>query len=284
MSARALPTALAAPREFPFTREDFARVRALIQREAGIAIGPNKADMVYSRLVRRVRSRGLPSFAAYLDLVESSDADDERDAFRSALTTHLTGFFREPHHFKALRELFARRPADAHLWLWSGACSSGEEAYSIAITACEHYATLHPPVSILASDVDPHMVRLAREGIYPLDAVSALSRERLRRFFRRGVGSREGYCRAVDALRALISFRTLNLLDGAWQLPARMDAAFIRNVMIYFDKPAQQAVLERLHGWLAPDGLLFAGHSESLLHLGGLFEARGRTIYAPRRR
>ncbi|MBL6749034.1 MAG: chemotaxis protein CheR [Nevskia sp.] len=281
-SAAAAPADAAAAeagrREFRYSRGDFERVRALIHRRAGIALAPGKQDMVYSRLVRRLRHHGLRSFAEYLDLLER-DGGDEWEAFTNALTTNLTDFFREAHHFDALRGLLGAQPASARLQIWSAAASTGEEPYSIAMTAVEHFGGFHAPVAVLATDIDTQVLDTARRGVYPAERLAKLGDERRRRFFLRGTGPNEGYCRVRDELRRLVEFRPLNLLDARWDLRGPFAAVFCRNVMIYFDKATQRAIVEKILPLLAPGGLFFAGHSESFLHAADLLKSCGRTTY-----
>ncbi|MFP5304858.1 MAG: CheR family methyltransferase, partial [Gammaproteobacteria bacterium] len=182
-------------REFRFTAGDFERVRALIARRAGISLAASKQDLVYSRLARRLRATGFRTFADYLDALEGSPGGAEWEAFTNALTTNLTSFFRERHHFEALRDLLLSRRANGRMLLWSCAASTGEEPYSMAMTAVEAFGTLSPPVSILATDLDTSVRAVGERGVYPLERVAGLPPERVRRFFRRGVGPNEGHCR-----------------------------------------------------------------------------------------
>ncbi|GLI36957.1 chemotaxis protein CheR [Geobacter hydrogenophilus] len=268
-------------REFHFTDGDFARVRELIYRTAGIALSPVKRDLVYGRLARRLRVRGLTSFDDYLRIVESGDRQ-EQEAFVNALTTNLTSFFREPHHFPILADhlkgLGGRRP----LSIWCCAASTGEEPYSIAMTVVEQFGTFTPPVRILATDIDTSVLDRARQGIYRIDRIERLPREQLRRFFLRGEGKNYGLVRVRPELQKLITFRQLNLLDPQWPMGERFDAIFCRNVMIYFDKETQYGILRKFVPLLHPGGLLFAGHSESFHHAADLFQVRGKTVYAVR--
>jgi chemotaxis protein methyltransferase CheR len=281
LSAAAGPSAslaIAGSREFGYTQRDFQRVRRLIHRRAGIALNDSKVDMVYSRLARRLRALGLQRMRDYLDLVEA-DAGAEWQAFTNALTTNLTSFFREPHHFEVLRDWLARVPPTRPIRIWCAAASTGEEPYSIAMAVMEHYRHVWPPVSILATDVDTSVLATAEEGIYPEDRVQSLSKPRLRRFFRRGTGEHSGYVRVADYARALVRFEPLNLLDDRWPVDGPLDVIFCRNVMIYFDKDTQRRILSRFVPLLAADGLLLAGHSESFLHAADLFRPCGRTVY-----
>ncbi len=267
-------------REFAYSKRDFERVCRMIRLRAGIALAPGKEDMVYGRLVRRLRARGVCSFREYLDLLEHSN-DSEWQDFTNALTTNLTAFFREPHHFEALGELLAQRDPRRGLRLWSAAASTGEEPYSLAMTVAEHYGRVDASVRILATDIDTQVLETARSGVYALDRVAGLPEERLRRFFQRGSGANQGYCRVAEELRRMVEFRPLNLLDEAWDLRGPFDAIFCRNVMIYFDKATQYRVLSRLVPLLAAGGRFFAGHSESFFHATDLLLSCGRTIYRP---
>ncbi|HZR35242.1 MAG TPA: CheR family methyltransferase [Nevskia sp.] len=271
-------TATAALREFAYSKRDFERARELIRERAGIALSPCKEDMVYGRLARRVRQHGLGSVGEYLDFLERSD-EAEWQAFTNALTTNLTAFFREPHHFDTLRQLFGRLGREP-LRLWCAAASTGEEPYSMAMTAVEHFGGFDAPVRVLATDIDTQVLATAQQGIYPMQRTEKLSPERLRRFFLRGTGANEGQCRVVEGLRRMIEFRPLNLLDPQWNLRGPFDAVFCRNVMIYFDKPTQYRILARIMPLLARDGLFFAGHSESFFHAADLLRPLGRTVYA----
>jgi chemotaxis protein methyltransferase CheR len=265
-------------REFPFTREDFDRVRKLIHERAGIFLSEAKQDMVYSRLARRLRARGLQNFSDYLALLKTGDVA-EWEAFTNALTTNLTSFFREEHHFPVLAEHALRLGKRRRLEVWCCACSTGEEPYSIAITLAEAFATLTPPVSIIASDLDTNVLAKAAEGIYPIERVEQLGPDRARRFFLRGTGVQAGMARVRPELRSVVSFRRINLLDLAWSVRGPLDALFCRNVMIYFDKATQANILSRFAPLLRTDGLLFVGHSESLFHVADLFRLRGKTVY-----
>jgi len=275
------PASKEAGKEFDFTRADFERVRALIYRQAGISLADSKQEMVYSRLARRLRATGLASFATYLDELEAGRMQDEWEAFTNALTTNLTSFFREAHHFPLLAEhaLKARARSGGPLTIWCSASSTGEEPYSIAMTLCEAFNTLTPPVSIVATDIDTNVLATAGAGVYPLERVEKLEPERLRRFFLKGKGAQEGLARVRPELRQLVSFRPLNLLGDGWDLKGPFDAIFCRNVMIYFDKPTQRKILSRFVPLMKPDALLFAGHSENFLYVSDALRLRGKTVY-----
>ncbi|MFZ6695964.1 CheR family methyltransferase [Stenotrophomonas acidaminiphila] len=267
-----------ASRDFEFNDRDFRRVCELIHKRAGIALVPAKRDMVYGRLSRRLRALGMHSFQDYLDQLER-DGGDEWQAFTNALTTNLTSFFREPHHFEKLREELLARAHRAPLQIWSCAASTGEEPYSLAITACETFGSLTPPVRILATDVDTQVLATGAQGVYPVERIAGLDPALKRRYFQRGTGPNEGKCRVVPALRKLIEFRQLNLLAPRYDVGGPYDALFCRNVMIYFDKPTQRAILSRLVQHMGDDGLLYTGHSENYLHAADLIQPCGRTLY-----
>lgn len=265
-------------REFAFTSKDFERVRKLIYDHAGISLNPSKQDMVYSRLARRLRATGISNFGDYLALLEHSDAA-EWEAFVNSLTTNLTSFFREQHHFPLLAEHALKHKRGSHIELWCSAASTGEEPYSMAMTLVDAFGTFTPPVNILASDVDTNVLAKAEAGVYPLERVEKLSPDMVKRFFLRGTGAQAGLVRVRPELRALITFRQVNLLSSDWPVRGPLDAIFCRNVMIYFDKATQLKILERFVPLLQPDGLLFAGHSESFHNAGHLFSLRGKTVY-----
>jgi chemotaxis protein methyltransferase CheR len=264
-------------REFDFTASDFETVRKLIYEHAGISLAPIKTDMVYSRLARRLRALNLTTFQSYLDYLQN-DAGPEWETFVNSLTTNLTSFFREAHHFEILEQQLkthTHRP----LRIWCSAASTGEEPYSLAITACEAFDSYTPPVEIVATDIDTNVLATASRGVYAMERVSKLDSRRLKRFFLKGTGAQVGYARIRPELQRLISFRQLNLLDPRYDVPGPFDVMFCRNVMIYFDKPTQHAILKKFFPLLRPDGLLFAGHSESFLHAADVFRSLGRTVY-----
>ena len=273
-----LPPHDSAAREFSFSTADFERVRKLIYQHAGISLSPVKQDMVYSRLARRLRATGKSSFADYLDALEKNGGD-EWERFVNSLTTNLTSFFREPHHFpifaEHLRKLGTRRP----IRVWCSAASTGEEPYSIAITVAETFGSNASHVSIMASDLDTNVLATAQKGVYPIERVDKLSPERLRKFFLRGTGAQEGYVSVRPELKNMIQFQRINLLDQSYAVKGPLDVIFCRNVMIYFDKPTQYKILSRFAPLMQPDGLMFAGHSESFLHAADLFKSQGKTVY-----
>ena len=269
---------IATDREFHFSDTDFERVRKLIYGRAGIALAPSKRQMVYSRLARRLRSCGLTRFDEYLALLENSDAE-EWEAFTNALTTNLTAFFREAHHFDILAEHIGALGGKSEVALWCAAASTGEEPYSMAMTMVELYRSFNTRVKILATDVDTSVLAHGQQGIYSMERLEKLERERLRKFFLKGSGTHAGMARVRPELRDMITFQRLNLLDERWPVRGPFDAIFCRNVMIYFDKPTQYRILQKFAPLLAPGGLLFAGHSESFHHAADLFRPCGKTVY-----
>ena len=265
-------------REFPFTTADFERVRKLIYAHAGISLTSTKMDMVYSRLVRRLRETGLKSFSDYLELLERNNRG-EMEKFVNSLTTNLTSFFREPHHFTILADYLKTLHGTPSIKIWCSASSTGEEPYSIAITVCETFNSFSTPVSILASDLDTNVLNFGSQGAYTPDRVSKLSPERLNKFFTKGTGQQEGMFIVRPELRRMIEFKRINLLEPNWPVSTNIHAIFCRNVMIYFDRPTQDRILARFATGLNKNGLLFVGHSESFTHAADLFSFKGKTVY-----
>jgi len=276
-----LPPAIVLPklppiqREFVFTDDDFDRIRRFIHQRAGIALNPSKKDMVYGRLVRRIRALQLPSFTAYLERLFSERGNEELEHFVNALTTNLTYFFREEHHFPILAEHL--RTLSGEVNIWCCAASTGEEPYSLAMTALETASSgARLNVNIVATDLDTNVLRVGAEGIYGAEAINKLPAGMANRYFDRVDDQR---WRAKPALRQMIRFQQLNLVDPQWSVRGPFDAIFCRNVMIYFDRDTQLAVLRRFAPLLKPDGLLFVGHSENFYHATDLFRLRGKTVY-----
>ncbi len=265
-------------REFQFTDQDFQRIRKLIHEHAGISLSDGKQELVYSRLARRLRATGIKTFADYLAYLQRGDVA-EWEAFTNSLTTNLTSFFREAHHFPILAQHLRKQAMDRPLALWCSACSTGEEAYSIAMTVVEAMGGYERPFHIIASDLDTKVLQTAREGRYRADAAAKLSPQQLERFFIRETGGDVAYVRIRPELQKFIDFRRINLLDTAWPIHPPLDAIFCRNVMIYFDKETQLSILKKFAPLLRNDGLLFAGHSESFHHASDLFKLRGSTVY-----
>lgn len=267
-----------AEREFHYTVEDFERVCKLIYGHAGISLGPHKQDMVYSRLARRLRAHGMQNFGEYLSFLES-DEGPEWEAFVNALTTNLTSFFREEHHFPIFAEHIQKHSRGHPVTVWCAAASTGEEPYSMAMTMVDLFGTYTPPVKILATDLDTNVLTKAEAGVYPMARLDKMPEDMVKRFFLKGAGKWEDHVKVRKELRDMITFRQLNLLDEQWPLHGPFDAVFCRNVMIYFDKPTQRGILEKFVPLMHPHALLFAGHSESFYHATDLFKLRGKTVY-----
>ncbi len=264
-------------REFNFTEQDFSRVCTLIYQHAGISLSDAKADMVYSRIGRRLRAGGFNTFSSYLNSLEENNDPNEWEAFTNALTTNLTSFFREGHHFPILEEHL--RTLKGPIRIWCSAASTGEEPYTLAMTACEAFGSLTPPVEIIATDIDTNVLKTASQGIYDADRVKGLSEKRKKDFLMKGTGKNAGSIRVKDALRKLITFKQLNLLDKQWTLGEPFDVMFCRNVMIYFDKPTQSEILKRFTPLMKSHALLFAGHSENFLYVSDQLQLLGKTVY-----
>jgi chemotaxis protein methyltransferase CheR len=273
------------PREFQFTDRNFEQLRKIAFEHTGIVLGENKRQMMYGRLARRIRQLGLTSFDDYCTRLEE-DLDSELGELVNAITTNLTSFFRENHHFEhlagtALPEIMSRNAGKRRLRIWSAGCSTGEEPYSIAMTLAESTRLNGWDARILATDIDTNVVARADSGVYPMERVKDMDPKRLRRWFEKGVGENAGKLRANRTLRELIAFRSLNLL-GEWPMRGPFDIIFCRNVVIYFDKETQRRLFERYAEILAPDGYLYIGHSETLFKISDRFHPVGGTIYRKR--
>ena len=267
-------------REFVWTDADFSRVQALIYQRAGINLHDGKHAMVYSRLSRRLRETGYTSFRDYLTWLENHDGPEWQE-FVNALTTNLTAFFREQHHFEIFATLLKSRPASTPWRVWCNAASTGEEPYSIVMTAFESLGN-NASFKLTASDIDSKVLASASQGVYRLENLKGLSQERLQRFFMRGKDSNAGLIRVKPELRKAIDFLSVNLIRDDWPFKEPFDVVFCRNVMIYFDAPTQRKVLERIHRVLKPGGMLFVGHAENFSESRDLFTLRGKTVYERR--
>lgn len=258
------------PKEFPFSRQDFDTLRSRLREVAGIALSEAKRELVYSRLAPRLRRLSLRDFASYIRLLDHDE--EERVSFVNSLTTNLTSFFREQHHFDYLARYL--KSARHEVRLWSAGCSTGEEPYSLAMVLGESGA----PGSILATDLDSDVLRRAQEGVYASERVEGLDSTRLRRWFLQGTGRQAGRVRVKPELQRRLDFRQLNLVKESWPVSGTFHCIFCRNVAIYFDKPTQARVFGRLADHLVPGGVLMIGHSESLLSNTAL-KPLGQTIY-----
>lgn len=270
-------------REFDFTDKDFNCIRGLVRQHAGINLSDAKRDMVYSRLARRLRQLGFATFKQYTDLLQE-EPQGEIVQFTNAITTNLTSFFREAHHFEflagtILARIIQEKQRARRIRIWSAGCSTGEEPYSIAITVRETLpANSGWDVKILATDLDSDVLAVAREGVYGAERVKDLSSARLQCWFAKGTGTQEGKVKAAPELQRLITFKQLNLM-GEWPMHGSFDVIFCRNVVIYFDKPTQRVLFERFADLLVDQGHLIVGHSESLFKVTSRFELLGNTIY-----
>lgn len=271
-------TAPAAGPDFLLTDHDFSKIRTLIHQRAGIALSTQKRQMVYSRLARRLRELRLTEFSSYLRFLEADPHGEEWQQFTNALTTNLTAFFREAHHFPVLAE-HAKKCAQP-VTVWCSAASTGEEPYSIAMTLIEALGErAGAAASVMATDIDTQVLAKAQAGIFTMEQVSKLPAARLKRFFLKGAGAQAGKVRIRPEVAALVKFEQLNLLDAKWALREPFDAIFCRNVMIYFDKPTQGRILQRFAPLMKPHGLLFAGHSENFSFAGDILRLKGQTVY-----
>jgi len=278
-------TAAAAPvpeGEFGFHRGDFEFIATALYEDAGIHLPASKASLVYSRLAKRLRHLGLESFRDYCALVGSPSGTEERVQMIAALTTNVTRFFREPHHFDHLKSrVIAPRIADirggGRLRIWSAGCSSGQEPFSIALSILALMPDVRGfDVRILGTDINPHVLETARRGIYAAEEIVSVPLD-LRRAWMENTGT--GAMRLDDAARGLVTFRTLNLM-GRWPMRGPFDAVFCRNVLIYFDEKTQTRLLNRITSLLAPGGYLYLGHSERLVGPAeAMFRADGTTSY-----
>jgi len=270
-------------RDFHFTDQDFKRIQGLVSEHTGINLSDAKKDMVYSRLSRRLRALDIDKFQDYCNLLED-EHEDELIQFTNAITTNLTSFFREPHHFEYLAQkvLPALAQKNAHskkIRIWSAGCSTGEEPYTIAMTLLENMSGFRGwDIKILATDLDSNVVATASNGIYTQERVNGISKPRLNKWFRKGSGDNADKVRVADDLKNLITFKKLNLMHE-WPMKGPFDIIFCRNVVIYFDKPTQRQLFDRYHSLMAPDGHLFIGHSESLYRVSDKFSLIGNTIY-----
>jgi len=272
---------IASSREFLFTQKDFERVRSLVKNGAGIALSDKKFDMVYSRISRRIRQCRLTNANEYLNFVESDR--QEYVQFINALTTNLTYFFREKHHFDfventVVNEWRARSPAPNQLRLWSAGCSTGEEAYSLAMTV-KPFVNSYPmcDLKILATDIDTSVLVKGKEAVYDVEQLKGVSPSQRIHYFKKA-GEHLHLLQVKDDIKSMVFFKTLNLMDH-WPMSRSFDLIFCRNVLIYFDRPTQQQLLQRFADRLKIGGYLILGHSESLGDVAKQFDFLGKTIY-----
>lgn len=270
-------------KEFELSDREFDWIRSEVKARTGIALSEQKRDLVYNRLVARLRTHGLADFRDYRRMLEEGEPEEFIE-FTNALTTNVTAFFRESHHFDFLREhvlpeLKRLHRADRRIRIWSAGCSSGEEPYTLAMTVAEAFTDSEGyDVKILATDLDTNVLAHAEAGVYNEQRVSGIDPRRLSRWFLKGKGDNAGQFRAREELRSLISFKQLNLMEE-WPMRGPFDLIFCRNVIIYFDKATQRKIIDRFGDLLTTGGHLMLGHSESLASDRHRFASLGRTMH-----
>lgn len=272
---------MAIEREFAYSAQDFELLRKLVKEHTGINLSEHKQEMLYSRLARRLRALKMNSFASYYKMLKRNPGD-ELIQFVNAVTTNLTAFFREPHHFeflekKLLPELLVRKSYSRRLRIWSAGCASGEEPYSLAMVLKENMP-VDWDIKILATDLDSSMVERGKQGVYTLDRIEGISQARIKRWFKKGSGIYEGKVQVVPELQAMVTFKTLNLMHN-WPMHGPIDIIFCRNVVIYFDKPTQKVLFDRFANLMDKNGCLFVGHSENLFQLSTRYQLLQQTVY-----
>ena len=269
-----IPSQNGPDRDVELSDGDLDRIIVLIHDRAGIVLARHKHGMVYGRLARRVRQLGFTRFHEYLNFMEQQMDGSEGEFFVNALTTNLTAFYREAHHFDILADFLRTRKGPVRIWC--NAASTGEEPYSLAITMRQVLGE-HADARVFATDVDTAALQRAEEGVYPLPQVLKHENRNITRFFYKGQGANANRARVRPEIAAMVDFAPLNLMDRNWKTPgAPYDAIFCRNVMIYFDKATQTKILSRFVPLLKSDGLLFAGHSESFTYLSKEFQLQRR--------
>lgn len=256
---------------------DFGRAKSLLHRCAGIVLGPHKRDMVERTLALRTRTLRMAAVSDYLNFLQQNTEASEWQEFINAFTVNHTAFFRERHHFDVLARFAQNR--ERPLTIWSAACSTGEEPYSMAIRLRDTLPNPDYQVSIFASDIDTSAIATAKAGVYTLERIKPMSDDQLKNYFLRGTGTRVGMARVKPCIRSMVEFDILNLLSPSWPSDTQFDAIFCRNTMIYFDKPTQSRLLDRFARVMKPGGLLFVGHSENLTYLTDAFRLKGQTVY-----
>jgi len=269
-------------KEFPFTDKDFRFIQDLVAERTGIVLSDIKRTMVYSRIARRIRHCGVSNFEEYCNLLKGGD-ESELISFTNAITTNLTSFFRESHHFEYLTSTvlpeLEKTKHDKRIRIWSAGCSSGEEPYSIAMTVHDFFKNKSGwDIKILATDLDFDMVNRGSKGVYTEERVTGLDKNHLRKYVSKGKGKHQGNVRMHNDLMDMITFKQLNLLHD-WPFKGPFDFMFCRNVVIYFNKETQKELFDRYADILPDNAPLFIGHSESLFKVTDRFKSMGRTIY-----
>jgi len=271
-------------REYAFTEKDFNKLRKIANEHTGIIVTDDKYDMYYARLVKRLRAYQLGSFADYIKYL-NANMDTEFTPFIDSITTNLTSFFRESHHFDVMKstvipDLCTRADVTQGLKVWSAGCSTGEEPYTVAITLLEGLERIRPAPrpSILASDIDTTVLATASRGVYEISRVESLEKSIKKRWFFKGKGSNSGNVRVSPELRDIIDFKQVNLMQE-WPMRNKFHIIFCRNVVIYFDKPTKIKLLNRYADQLVDGGYMILGHSESIQGMSDRFETIGKTVY-----
>lgn len=282
------PTTTEPQTEFSFTDQDFDYIRQFLYQETGISLSPIKRQMVYGRVVKRLRYCGCQSVAAYLRKMRQSE--DEKEKLINALTTNKTHFFREQHHFDFIKQhLLAKWAQQPKTRIWSAGCSTGEEPYSLACLIHLFSVYLRSKGSsasfqdarILATDLDTNVLERAKRGVYCESALDSIPESYLKSCFRKGRGENLGHIQVKPEVAQQVVFNQLNL-QRPWPIQAELDLIMCRNVMIYFDKQTQKSLIQRFYDQLKPGGYLIIGHSEGLGELSHLFEHKGMTIFRKR--
>ncbi|MEO1657495.1 MAG: protein-glutamate O-methyltransferase CheR [Pseudomonadota bacterium] len=273
------------PSEFEYTQADFTQIKGMIYDDAGIFLPDTKMNLVYSRLARRLRVLGMQRFSEYITFVAGKEGREERGHLLSALTTNLTHFFREPHHFETIRdaiakEALAKTARGGKYRIWSAGCSSGEEPYSLAIALLDAAPELAKrDVKVLGTDIDPVVVNRATTGLYDREVIDPVEPRLREKYFQSGWGPNADRFCVGDEVRAMVDFQLLNLM-GPWPIRESVDAVMCRNVVIYFDEATKGVLWQRFSEVLDPGGWLFIGHSERLSgHAKDRFESAGLTTY-----
>ena len=267
----------AAPTPGTLTGHELEKISALIYQRAGIVLTPQKKDMVFNRLSRRLRELNLRRFEDYIALLVNNPTSREWQEFINALTTNLTSFFREAYHFPTLAKHAQSRPGMYSVWC--AAASTGEEPWSIAMTLEAALGRSITGPRVLATDIDTDVLERAVQGVYRLADIDNLSEQQKKSWFLRGTGDQANMVKIKSELRNSVQFRQLNLIESQWDIPAPFDAIFCRNVMIYFDHNTQGKLLQRFAKMLKPGGLLFVGHSEHFQNMNSPFRLLGQSVY-----
>ncbi len=282
-SAGILDNKNAREREFDFSKSNFEYIKKLVKQNTGIHLTDAKQQLVYSRLARRLRSLKLSTFNEYTEYLETN-YDQEIVELTNAITTNLTSFFREPHHFEFMSDVFLpyiykQKKVEKTLRIWSAGCSTGEEPYSIAMTLKENVPPIKNwDIKVLATDLDTNVVQKAKSGVYADERIVGMKPERIKKWFTSGAGTQAGNVKVSPKLQDYITFKQLNLMDQ-WPMNGKFDLIFCRNVVIYFDKPTQKILFDRYADLLTPTGYLIVGHSETLFKVTDRFKLLGKTIY-----